>query len=215
MGPLFLACQVVACAGEPRVLEPRAPPGREMPAVNLPATPPPVGEGRVVLDAIDGPMNVTVQADTTFVPPGATVAPSRTGELCVTPCAADLPLGRYRLFLSSRDGEHGDTDDLVVSQGVTVYRRAAGKYVSPSVANRILPASVFVLGLVVASVGLAVSEGTTTAQSGTSGSSGTPVAGLVLLGLGVAMAIGGGIWTYDASRAVQQQGATTTWQESP
>jgi hypothetical protein len=28
------------------------------------------------------------------------------------------------------------------------------------------------------------------------------------------MAIGGGFWMYDASRAVQQQGATTTWREA-
>jgi len=194
-----------ACAGEPRVLEPRTPPSREMPSVPLPPSPPPQGSGRVILDTTDGPMRVTAQADTSFVPPGASAAPSRTGELCVTPCAADLPEGRYRLFLSSVDGEHGDTDDLVVSSGLTVYRRAPGKYVTPSVANRVLPAIVVAVGAVLASVGLVIA-------AGASGPNDNPAPGLVLGGVGAAAAIGGGFWAYDASRAVEQRGATTSWQ---
>ena len=37
---------------------------------------------------------------------------------------------------------------------------------------------------------------------------------LVLTGAGVAAIIGAGIWLYDSRRAVQQQGATTVWQEA-
>jgi hypothetical protein len=161
----------------------------------------------VVLDTTDGPMRVTAQADSTFVPPGASVAPSRTGELCLTPCVADLPTGRYRLFMSSAGGERGDTDDLLVREGTTVYRRAPGKYETPSISNRVPPALVLTLGLVLTSVGLVVAAG-----SSTSSQSSSMTVGFLLTGLGGAMAVGGGFWLYDASRAVRQSGATTVWQ---
>jgi hypothetical protein len=161
----------------------------------------------VVLDTTDGPMRVTAQADSSFVPPGSSVAPSRTGELCLTPCAADLPTGRYRLFMSSVDGEHGDTDDLIVREGTTVYRRAPGKYETPSISNRVPAALVLSLGLVLTSVGLVVAAG-----SSTSSQSSSMTGGLLLTGLGGAIAVGGGFWLYDASRAVRQSGATTVWQ---
>jgi hypothetical protein len=160
----------------------------------------------VILDTTDGPMHVTAQADPGFVPPGASAAPSRTGELCLTPCAADLPTGRYRLFMSSVDGGHGDTDDLIVREGTTVYRRAPGKYETPSVSNRVPPALVMTLGVVLTSVGLVVAAGSSPSSRDATTS------GLLLTGLGGAMAVGGGIWLYDASRAVRQSGSTTVWQ---
>lgn len=209
-GRVAYACLAITallgCAGEPRVLEPRAPPPRATPAVQLPSAPPRPGEGRVVLDTVGEPMRVTVQADLGFVPPGAPTTPSRTGELCLTPCAADLPFGRYRLFLSSPSGEHGDADDLTVGEGLTIYRRAPGKYVTPSVANRAGPIVVIVLGLALASVGLTIA-------SATAANNGSPAPALVLGGAGLAAAAVGWAWLYDASRAIQQSGATTTWRE--
>jgi len=151
-------------------------------------------------------MRVTVEADPGFVPPGATVAPSRTGQLCLTPCAADLPFGRYRVYLSSPSGQHGDVDELIVDQGLTVYRRAPGQYVTPSVANKAAPLVVVVLGLALATVGL-------TLAASSAANNGSAAPGLVVGGLGIAAAAAGWGWLYDASRAVQQSGATTTWRE--
>ncbi len=206
----FVALGVSSCAGEPRVLPPRTPPERQVPNVALPQRAPAGGEGRVVLDTTDGPMRVTVQSDPTFVPTGFDRPPSRVGELCITPCVADLPVGRYRLFLSSTTAEAtGDTDDLTLGAGLTVYRRAPGKYETPSFSNALPPALLLSVSVLAVSLGtmfgsLAIATGDSRAATGS----------LIVAGLGVAGCIGGGIWLYDARRAIQQNGATTTWQEA-
>jgi hypothetical protein len=182
-----------------------------MPSVQLPPTPPAEGNGRVVLETTDGPMRIIAETDPVFVPPGAKAPPpSRSGELCVTPCVADLPVGKYRLFMSAEAGEqHGDTDDLLVGQGLTVYRRAPGKYTTPTIPDRIGPAAVLVLGAVLLSVGLSMAT-----LSAAPNGNGDAVPGLLLGGAGIGLGIGGGVWLYEASRAVRQQGATTTWAEA-
>ncbi len=198
-----LALGAQACAGEPRVLPPRTPPPRKMPYVNVPRERPQEGYGRVVLDAIDGPMQVTVEHDPSFKLSSEARLPSRTGELCTTPCVVDLPVGRYRLYLFDTTGEQrGDQDDLRVQSGLNVYRRAVGKYVTPSAGDRIAPTIVLVIaaGLAVAGVAFAVEE--------------EEIAAIGFLGSGVALGIGGGIWAYQASRAIEQQGATTYYLES-
>jgi hypothetical protein len=188
------------------VLLPRAPPPRELPPIGLPSAPVPPGQARVVLDTTDGPMRVSVQSDPTFVPPGADRPPSRAGELCITPCVADLPMGRYRLFLSSTGADsRGDTDDILLGHGTTVYRRAPGKYETPSLTNAIPPAILVTLGIVLVVWSPLVAAATD--------DSGTRTAGIALTGLGLASLVGGGIWLYDSRRAVEQEGATTLWQE--
>jgi hypothetical protein len=210
---LLIPLSTAACAGEPRVIEPRTPPPHEIPSVQLPPYPPRPGEGRIVLDTTDGPMRLSMASDPSFVPPGASTAPSRAGELCLTPCVADLPFGKYRLFMTAENGEHGDTDDLLVGQGLTVYRRAPGKYTTPTIADRIAPGALLVLGITLFSVGtvLASSAAASSATGSSSGESAVP--GLLLAGAGVGLGIGGGIWVYEASRAIRQRGATTTWTE--
>lgn len=197
---------ISACAGEPRVLPPRSPPPRELPSIALPDGPLPPDHGRVVLDATDGPMRVVAEYDPKFSPPGAPRIEGRTGELCTTPCVADLPAGRYRLYLSSVDGEaRGDTDDLVVQSGLMAYRRAPGRYTTPTISNGIAPAA-----LLLASTFAVIGGAMLLSQS--DGDTGTSAGGFVLVGAGIGGAIGGGIWAYDASRAEQQEGSTTTWQ---
>jgi hypothetical protein len=177
-----------------------------MPRVLWPPYVPPSGHGRVVLNGTDGPMHVVAQADRSFVPPGQSVPPTRTGDLCSsTPCVADLPVGRYKLYLSSADGafKHGDADELVVTDGVTYYVRAPGRYEPPEWL-RVLPI-VIVTGaaaLLVAGAALAL-NGEASSQSRT--------AGYVMMGGGVVIGVWGGIELYDASRAKQQEGATTVW----
>lgn len=206
--PLLCALPLVvsACAGEPRVLPPRTPPARQLPALALPRTPVAADHGRVVLDTTDGPMRVVAEYDPSFAPPGAPPVTTRTGELCVTPCVADLPVGRYRLYLSSVSGDgRGDTDDLVVGEGLSAYRRAPGKYTTPTITNGIAPGALLIASMLAIAFG-----GALLGQS--DGDGGSTPGGLVLVGAGVGGLIGGGIWAYDASRAEQQEGSSTTWQ---
>lgn len=170
----------------------------------MPAGLPPAGFGRVVLHGKDGPMRVVVQADPSFIPPGSAVPPTRTGELCPsTPCAADLPVGRYRLFLTSADGSfmHGDTDDLVVTEGVTYYVRAPGRYEAPHWIHA-YPALLLAgaVALVIGGSVLASEPGDTNRGVGIA----------TMLG-GAGLGVWGGIELYDESRAKQQNGATTVW----
>jgi hypothetical protein len=207
-GPLFfIAIFGSACAGEPKVLAPREPPARNPPPVTLAAATIAVGSGRVVLHGTDGPMRITARADTAFVPPGSQLQPTRTGELCTTPCAVDLPVGSYKLYMTSADGSysHGDTDTLVVREGLTYYVRAPGKFEPPQWIH-VLPTVILTAGLTLALAGAAM----TTSDDET-----TQTTGMVLLGGGIAVSIGGGVLAYDASRGTQQDGATTSWWVPP
>lgn len=203
-GAGLIGLAAVGCAGEPKQLPPRAPPAREIPPVSMPAEMPKTGYGRIVLHGTDGPMRVVVQADTSFIPPGGSVPPTRTGELCPsTPCAADLPVGRYKLFLTSADGSftHGDTDELIVTEGVTYYVRSPGRYEAPHWIHA-YPAL-----LLAGAVALVVGGSILASEPGNTNQ-----------GIGIATMIGGaglGVWggieLYDESRAKQQNGATTVW----
>ena len=149
-------------------------------------------------------MRVTAKFDPSFTPPGGSTERGVTGELCVTPCVVELPVGKYRLFFSpmaNADSPLGDSDDLVVNEGVTVYRRAPGLYRTPSPVDQIPPAALFVAGVAAVSVG-AIAAGTKDNGS---------LAGGLLVSGSVAM-IGGGIWGYEKSRATQRDGASTVWQ---
>ena len=195
---------LVACAGEPRRLEPRQAPPRVMPQVSMPTTPLPARHGRVVLEATDGPMRVTAKYDPSFVPPGGAVEKGRSGELCTTPCVVDLPVGKYRLFLSATENvaaSSGDADDLLVGEGLQIYRRAPGRYSTPSPIDQVGPVAVLVAATAALTIG-----GVLLADEDTR----APGIGLVLGG--VVGGTLGAVWGYDKSRAKQQDGATTTFQ---
>jgi hypothetical protein len=152
-------------------------------------------------------MRVAAKYDPSFTPPGGPTQLGRSGELCVTPCVVDLPVGKYRLFFSpveNSDSTLGDTDDLVVEEGLTVYRRVPGRYRAPSQLDQLGPAAVIVAGTVAVTVAalLAVRSKADGQDSGPSG--------LLLIG-GLAALGGGGFWAYDSSRATQQDGASSTW----
>jgi hypothetical protein len=176
--------------------------------LSQPGNPLPDRYARIVLDTTDGPMRVEARNDPSFVPPGGPVAATRSGELCVTPCIVDLPVGRYRLYFSATehvDAASGDTDDLVIPEpGEYVFRRAPGKYRTPSVTDAIAPGAVIVLSGAALVAGLIIA-GTSEDDSA--------VAGLGLAGVGLAGVIAGWIWAYDTSRATRQQGATTFWRQ--
>jgi hypothetical protein len=200
-------CLLFGCAGAPKELAPRTPPPRSIPPVAMPQTPPPAGRGRVVLFTTDGPMRVQARADLDFVPPGDQPPDTRMGDLCTTPCVADLPPGKYKLYLTSAEGDysHGDVDVLDVKAGTNYYLRAPGKFESPRWIH-VLPSLVVITGVTLALVGagLTVSE-----------DSGARAAGIGMMGGGVAITIAGGIYLYDESRGSTQEGATTSWWEPP
>jgi hypothetical protein len=197
----------LGCAGEPRRLAPREPPPRLMPRVVMPSAALQPRHGRVVLDASDGPMRVAAKYDPSFVPPGGPVEQGRSGELCVTPCVVDLPVGRYRLFFSAAGGTDpaaGDTDDFMVVEGTQVYRRAPGRYNSPSPMDAVGPAAVVLLACAALAAGAALS-----AQED------SRAAGAALMVGGAVGGTFGGIWAYNASRATQQDGASITFIPQP
>jgi hypothetical protein len=186
------------CVGEPRMLPPRTPPAAIVPPVALPPAPPKPGLGRVVLWSTDGQMSVVAQGAQAFQ---ATQA-AKSGELCVTPCVADMPPGNYTLYLQGLGpNASGDVDQLMVSDRLTYYLRAPGHFEHPTWIPA-GPTIVSTLGVVLATVGLALLGGQ---------SSGTRTSGIFLVGIGAAVGIGGGVLIYDAQRGKIQKGATTTW----
>jgi hypothetical protein len=178
-----------------------------VPRVPLPPGDTTSGTGRIVLHGTDGPMQITASADHSFVPPGGGVPATRTGELCrTTPCVVDLPVGQYELYLSSADGsfKHGDTDTLRVTEGLTYYVRAPGKYEPPRW---------FAALPIVLSIAASAALVTGSVLAADPGDSGTRTTGYVILGGGFALGVWAGIEIYDASRAKQQEGATTVWKQ--
>jgi hypothetical protein len=172
----------------------------------MPAAPVPEGRTRVVLMTTDGPMRITARADTEFVPPGTNAPPTRMGELCTTPCIADLPPGQYKLYLNAPDGT-GDVDMLTVpaTSGVTYYERAPGRFESPKW-------PLLATALIGVGVGLLVG-GAILASSPDTSSSGQQAGGYALLIGGGALAIVGGALWYDSSRGATRDGATSVWSE--
>ena len=209
-GPWSVRCAVLCvtalagCTNEPKLLPPRTPPARSEPPISVPDAPVAPGFGRVVLHGTDGSMRVAVRADENFIPPGMTVPPNRSGELCVTPCVADLPAGRYKLFLVSADGSipGGDVDTMEVRLGgINYYRRAPGRS-EPRTWLPVLPTVMYIAGSIATIGGLILLS--------SEEDSNQAVGGVLMVG-GLVTIIGGGIVYYDASRGTQQEGATTSW----
>ena len=198
------AILLVDCAGAPKELPPRTPPQRVAPPVELPSEPIPEGRGRVVLYTTDGPMRIAARADLEFVPPGTNAAPTRMGELCTTPCVVDLPPAKYKLYLTSAGGDptRGDVDVLKVGEGTTYYLRAPGRFESPRWIH-VLPTLVILGGVALFTGGVVLAADPH--------DSGRQIAGLGLMGGGIAVSVVGGVYLYDESRGSTQEGATTTW----
>jgi hypothetical protein len=193
----------LGCTGAPRQLEPRLPPPRITPEIALPAAPIPSGFGRVVISTTDTAMNVSARADTSFIPPGATVAPTRSGDLCTSPCVIDLPQGKYKLFMTglARDLNHGDADELLVQPGVNYYVRAPGKFEPPEWIP-VVPTILVILGTGLLAGGVAVAADHSNSSRAIGGA---------MMASGLSIGIVGGVMSYNKSRGTMQQGASTVW----
>lgn len=184
--------------GIPTILPPRTPPTQQMPPVQVPAAPPLPGQGRVVIEATDGPMDVAVAPQQRFT--GGTAVPMASGPLCRTPCVADIPFGSYNLYFSGlrSDSGRGDMAPLNVGEGMTVMRRAPGLYRTPPY----IQVSPILLGL--GSIVLFTAGGVLVGATPDE-----PTAGSVLIVGGVAMLIGAFVTAqYNAE---QQDGTSTIW----
>jgi hypothetical protein len=82
---------------------------------------------------------------------------------------------------------------------VYVYRRAPGRYDTPSPTDQIGPAGVVIVSTVAMIFGLTLLAGDDANQA---------AGGALVIG-GIAGNIAGGVWAYEASRAVKQDGRTT------
>ena len=104
-------------------LPPRAAPAATLPNLALPREPIAEGSGRLVIDVVDGPMQVTL------VPSSTTWRPSDPRQLrCITPCIRDLPFGIYDLYFSNSlsDKRVGDSSLVEIVSGTTIVRHAPG-----------------------------------------------------------------------------------------
>lgn len=91
----------------------------------------------------------------------------------------------------------------MVRDGVTYHLRAPGKFVPPTWIP-VLPTV-----MMIAATGAILGGSALLGQEDSS----QKTTGGVLVGVGLAVAIGGGILYYDASRGARQDGATTEWNE--
>lgn len=193
-----------------------------------PAAPPAAGEGRVVVDVAGEKAKVfEVIEVTTRTNPGlggrnSWIAPAQLDRkmrpLCLTPCALDMPVGWHSLvFESTTDPTRSSSADVTVTAQRTAVRHALGRDKPANGAYvgglaMIIPAGGLVLmGTIATVVGAAAKDPGPTTTGNTKGDARVflPI-GLVLLGIGAALGITGGILV--ANNAPERQpGSTTQW----
>lgn len=178
-------------------------PASPIPAPMVPAVaqggPPAQGQGRIVVDVVQGPTPVYVA--------GLTASPIQRGSfttyrldlaqrpLCErSPCVADLPLGNHVLQFPVIGNDDLDEEIVHIGPDPTVYRRDLSLYQPASGAG-------YALGIVLESVGAASAiTGIALLPIGLSkGNDGLATAGAITLGAGALMiGVGYLLWRKDA-----------------
>lgn len=217
-------------------LEPPAAPAHTVPVVpGLPEDLPAAGNGRLllatggdepamvsrVLETIEGAgSSPTVQSGGWGASLASDTRSRRTVPLCLTPCAADLPIGAHSLvFTSLRDAQTTSVALVGVSRGSTAVRHELGHEkpfgvpYAVGVMSTLAGAGLLVVG------GAALAAGLTAEPTvGASGPESDPKAvtafggvtagvGLVTLAVGVVMLV--------ANQPAHRPGATTTFPLAP
>ena len=202
---------------------PRDPPHVAPTISDMPSSPPAEGMGRLTVDVDGGPAKVARVISEEVGDPhmstqggGAQAFTHRKTELlCITPCAMDLRIGAHTLvFTSTSDGFRTGSGDVIVSSQPSIVRHAlgrekpaSGKYMS-GVLLTALGAGITTIGVFATSIGGAAEL---SAQNSTKGEPKTFLtAGLVVLGVGIAMGTTG-IVLMSGNQAVHQPGSTTQW----
>lgn len=168
MVPMFarLALPIVALAACVKQLPPAPTPQPVAPAVRAPA-PPAAGQGRVIVDVVDGPTPVyRVDMPSEPIEDADGRVRFRFGEREVlaceaSPCALDLPLGNAVLGFPVIGKRSLEIELVHVADSAAVYRRTLSVY------QREDKGAAFVLGIIGASLGgAAVITGATLAPIG-------------------------------------------------
>lgn len=210
---------VQACV--PRGLPPPAVPPRSVPTVVSELPPPGAGEGRVVLDAVEGPARadeVVQRSENMAIPQGAVgyrgalfVGPQRvTRPLCLLPCAVNLSLGHHEVLFSVLDDPSRNSAGFIsVGAAPSVARHAIGR--STTSVGGVIGAFVMgmfgVAGLVTGPVLLGFGD------DEARGRTGFVTAGWATLGIGVALGAGA-VALGLVSRPTVQPGRTIQWNPS-
>jgi hypothetical protein len=122
---LALAVGIAGCTHQ---LPPVATPGPAVPPAE--ATAPAPGFGRVHVDVVDGPVQVSwVKRDTETVQVNDLEMEVENIDVqarCTSPCFFDLPLGRHLLAFPMRGSGGVELDHVLAAPTPTVYRRALG-----------------------------------------------------------------------------------------
>ena len=109
--PLSLGCALeLGCVLE---LPAPSPPPRYAPVLQEPPGPLAAGQGRILVDALNGPARVSV------------VEPEGERFVCLSPCAVDLPPGPHRLHLVAPD-DREETLTVEVGADGAVYQGILG-----------------------------------------------------------------------------------------
>jgi len=152
-----LAIFAVLAAGCVKQLPPAAPPAHAVPALSLPALPPP-GHGRLVVDVVEGPTSIsrmTVAAEAVDRPGRPPVY--RFTELaeagCLTPCLIDLPVGNVLLGFPVLGKPAPEVELVHVGPDPSVYRRTLSVYEDATGGLRVFGFVAVPVGFVAAATG--------------------------------------------------------------
>jgi hypothetical protein len=200
----------------------------------LPATPPPEGTGRVLVDTVGEVAKVSRVVDTltTADPYGAGngayrlrwgMAPmelQRTELLCMTPCSVDLRQGAHTLlFESLSDPTRRSSADINVTAPLSAVRHSLGrnKPLSPATLAGIMliagGSALTLAGATVAAVGATASNTPGPDSPGFNRPEAIGI-GLGTLGVGLVLGVIGAVVTAQ-HRPIEQPGSTIEWDLHP
>jgi hypothetical protein len=193
----------------------------------VPSEPPAANSGRVILDAVNEQAKVydVTEVTTRSMPtyrrkgyPAVPMEETKMRPLCITPCVVDIPQGWHTLvFASQTDETKTSSADITVPAQPIAVRHALGRekpissgYVGGAV--MLLPGAGFTLmGGVATAIGATARQPETDSSGKTKSDPKTFLTlGIVLLGVGAALGITGGILMAN-NRPEKQAGSTTQW----
>lgn len=225
---IALVVSILALTGCAATLAPPPLPSRTMPAVELPASEPSGGAGRLIVDAAGEQAKVSrvteilevhvVAGRIPLTPKRGTIGFVRKTELlCISPCILDLRQGAHTLVFEAQDDPaRTSTADVVVTARPSVVRHALGEEKPATLGYvggffSVFMGGGFVLGGAMMTGISAFAAESDRFDSRRNASRGTFLAvGLVALGVGAVLTTMGVI-VMQNNRPEHQDGSTVQW----